>query len=320
MATRPIVKEFCRHIIGRGGETLKKIRTESGANVDLHRTDGTADDILLICGATASSIDSALLMVQNILEDQERRMSDRLKAEAEVKVFKESVEAEAKAASQVHVPVKSQFPPGYSGRLEKSRVGKKKQDYASSAVTLTHTPPAMSVAQSQKSSNGWQSVTNKKTRKVENPGAIPVGVAGTAVQEKTVVGAPAKLTSQKAKSAEVKPNPNQPKDAHAKIAEVKKDDSVQVANASEKTSPRMRGNVSVADTIVSIADTLVMPSSDYKIEAVKADEWQTIKKGKVVKADEDSDVKTSSKKKKKKKKAKEVDGQEVGNTATLSAQ
>jgi hypothetical protein len=184
----------------------------------------------------------------------------------------------------------------------------------SSATTLIQTPPMQSVTPSQNSNNDWQSVTNKKNRKAENSATVSAGVTGTVVQEKVVVGAPIKPASQNDKPSEVKNVPKQTKDSLSKPVE-----AAPAVPVSEKSSPRMRGNVSIADTIVSMADTLVMPSSDYKRETPKADEWQTIKKGKVVKADEDSDVKTK-KKKNKKKKAKDVDGQEASNPVTLVAQ
>ena len=296
MASKSIAKENRPHVIGRGGDTLKRIRSESGATVDIHRSEGTGPDTLVVCGTNLESVEKALAIVQQIVDDQEKRMAVRRASEVsqEIPMSKEQSRSCSKNESTVSA-ANNGFPPGYSGRSHKTKPPRKEITEVVS-VQVQYTPAPKKIEESK---DTWQSVVSKKTRKPESAAPTKAPIVPVSIPGLALVDTPARV-------AEVKP---------VKVPEAQKTEAVFKTAASVSDSI-----ASTPETLFTTSETNPEAASDLKLvtavtsKIVQDMEWQTIKGGKVVKAEEFTGA---TKKKRKNKKKKNVDQDDQAPVADL---
>ncbi|RKO93442.1 hypothetical protein BDK51DRAFT_32739 [Blyttiomyces helicus] len=199
--------EMRPHIIGRAGQTITRIRTETGTTLDIVRGAKGAKDSLIIRGGSAESVAAAQAQVENILREQEERSARDAARRSEQVVHHYRPEAVASPPASVSAsgPARiddddavSDAPapsvPGYSGRPAAVRVGagsRKKKRGAAPAPSASAPAPEQAAVDSGASSDAggpasssywafaapakpvtdeWQAVT-KKGRKGEDAAA-----------------------------------------------------------------------------------------------------------------------------------------------------
>jgi hypothetical protein len=269
LASQSIHKDFCRHIIGRGGETLKKIRNASQAHVDLHRAGPTEPDILVVGGETQESVDKALSMVSSIIADQQKKVDEQKRREQEKEEL-ERVKSQSSLASSERVSTTQQertYPPGYSGRSKPKDAG----GVAVSAPTMSQQASNVSSVTASASQSSWQSVPSRKSKKPEQPASVE------STQKKESI-----LKTVKAEIPRALPASPSAAETIVSTSETLVSYSLESANHAV-SAPRK---------------AVAQPT------AIIEDEWQTVKGGKTIKADPDALEESSGKKKKKKNKKK----------------
>ncbi|KAJ3273549.1 hypothetical protein HDV01_004316 [Terramyces sp. JEL0728] len=164
-----IPEEFGAHIIGRKGQTINRIRDESGAHLDLdqHVNKNTKTRNLTIRAANETSLDIALKSVGDILESQRTLQDSQKSTQVAARVDDDVVVGKTGVSKAV--------PNGFHG---KSKHGHK----ISSMVTLSETPGTNGKVDAP-AKEEWESVP------VRNKKVAEVHVAQSEPQANGVVGA-----------------------------------------------------------------------------------------------------------------------------------
>eukprot|EP00842_Homolaphlyctis_polyrhiza_P003753 jgi/Hompol1/4379/HPOL_007073-RA len=116
-----VLAEHRPHVIGRGGQTIKKIHEETGALLEFVRpnkksAEPTATETLNIRGASQAIVDAAVARVQKLVTEQ----AERLERDAQRRVARE--QAEKAAAAIVATAAASTSAPSSSNGAKSARI------------------------------------------------------------------------------------------------------------------------------------------------------------------------------------------------------
>lgn len=174
--------EVRAHIIGKAGSTINRIRTDSGAKVEISGSSKIGGPVSVVIRGSKISVDKAAEHIRKIVEDQKtRRVQDKARDAARASAAAAATSSQASSLSSVTPAridddVSFDAPssiPGYTGRSTASTKGKKSAVKDASygvtrvgAATASSSYSAYVSTVDQTDKNSWQDV-KKKTKKVE---------------------------------------------------------------------------------------------------------------------------------------------------------
>ncbi|KAJ3180003.1 hypothetical protein HDU87_002226 [Geranomyces variabilis] len=179
--------ELRPHIIGRQGLTIARLRTESGADIEILRNPAKGgQDTVVIRAASAESVAQAREMIDRIVSDQEERLArdkEREAATAQRESARTVSGGEARIDDDHHEPrarngasYEGSTIPGYSGRAQTVKSHKARKLAPEDRASATPSPSAgidpgvgnywnyVESAASKKSADVWKEVPAKKTK------------------------------------------------------------------------------------------------------------------------------------------------------------
>ncbi|KAI8825218.1 uncharacterized protein EV422DRAFT_250904 [Fimicolochytrium jonesii] len=175
------------HIIGRQGQTINRLREESGADIDLIRGESkNVKDVVVIRGTSSESVQHARELINNIVQDQAERIArDREREEAERERAEKRHEAridDEEDVSSERGAESSSAPnvPGWSGRAQVHRGGKGRKLPADGRSAPS--PPSLS--RDSSTGNYWSYVDGTTKKKDEGWQAVPTKKAAKAASSK----------------------------------------------------------------------------------------------------------------------------------------
>ncbi|EGF76748.1 hypothetical protein BATDEDRAFT_36186 [Batrachochytrium dendrobatidis JAM81] len=264
------------HIIGRGGQTLKRICDETGALLDFvsqrhHNRDDHANsnavEILKIRGVTQTSVDAAKAIVDGLIAEQ----SVRIKRDAERQQAREAaarqqparIDDDSSTTTYRTGGIPGYVPPGFSGRSSASQsngVGASTSIKVASAISgfefsanqhQMHQPTGLFTSGSAVQDQGWKSVSKKNNRASSNTSG------NTTTLEEAAPVAPVA--------------PIAPVDEAAPTTGKKK-------NKKKKSKPVSDADAQVERDIVSPEPEVVVASSDSTATAQRKDQSKQVQK------------------------------------------
>ncbi|KAI8900634.1 hypothetical protein BC833DRAFT_581227 [Globomyces pollinis-pini] len=167
--------DMSAHIIGKRGATINRIRDETKVVMDLQRSTGAESGMLVMKASNQESIQKAVRMVKDILENQEtiaKRESE------EVGFMNARIDDEPAVKKVVGIP--GIVPSGYAGRRQPGSTHKIASMVTVGGSDLNSSSQTLKVKQ-----NEWQSIPIKSVKKEVDEGKlnghvvpVPVPVVG----------------------------------------------------------------------------------------------------------------------------------------------